>query len=174
LAFDWIGRLSRISAWHVLVWFVCAGAFAQQSFQVENAASLLAGDIAAGSLVRLQLIFQGGGIEPIDPSTVSAQLLPMGFQDPLPLSVLRVSDATSVVVLIPRETPLGPASITLNYNGQTSAPQNVNIIATSFGLYSAGFGETALAQNVTSTGSQLNNLTHPARPGDFVTLWGTG
>jgi hypothetical protein len=27
-------------------------------------------------------------------------------------------------------------------------------------LYSAGFGETALAQNVTSTGTQLNNLTH--------------
>jgi hypothetical protein len=64
LAFDWIGRLSRIGASRVLVWFVCAGAFAQQSLQVENAASLLTGDIAAGSLVRLQLVFQSGGIEP--------------------------------------------------------------------------------------------------------------
>jgi len=158
----------------VLVWFVCASAFAQQSLQVENAASLLTGDIAAGSLVTLQLIYQDGPITPIDPVTVSAQLLPMGFQDPLPLSVLKVSDATSVVVLIPRETPLGPASITLNYNGQTSVPQNVNIVATSFGLYSAGYAGPALAENVTSNGLQLNNLTHPARTGDFVTLWGTG
>jgi uncharacterized protein (TIGR03437 family) len=141
---------------------------------VENAASLLTGDIAAGSIVRLQLVFQGGGIEPIDPSTVSAQLLPMGLHDPLPLPILEVRDALSVLVLIPRGAPLGPASITLNYNGQSSASQNVNMVATSFGLYSAGFGGTALAQNVSSTGTQLNNLTHPARPGDFVTLWGTG
>ena len=166
--------MSRISAWRVLVWFVCAGAFAQQSLQVENAASLLTGDIAEGSLVKLQLIIQSGPVTPIDPATVSAQLLPVGFHDPLPLPILEIPDALSVLALIPRGAPLGPAGITLNYNGRASAAQNVNIVATSFGLYSAGFGETALAQNVTSTGSQLNNLTHPARPGDFVTLWGTG
>jgi uncharacterized protein (TIGR03437 family) len=173
LALDWIGRLSRISA-SLVLWFVCAGAFAQQSLQVENAASLLTGDIAAGSLVRLQLVFQGGGIEPIDPSTVSAQLLPMDFHDPLPLPILEIPDALSVLVLIPRGAPLGTASITLNYNGQTSAPQNVNIVATSFGLYSASYGGPAMAENITSNGLQLNNLTHPARTGDFVTLWGTG
>jgi uncharacterized protein (TIGR03437 family) len=174
LAFDWIGRLSRISAWRVLVWFVCAGAFAQQSLQVENAASLLTGDIAAGSLATLQLIYQGGPITPIDPSTVSAHLLPMGLNDPLPLPILEVRDALSVLALIPRGVPLGPASITLDYNGQTSAPQNVNIVATSFGLYSASYAGPALAENITSNGLQLNNLTHPARTGDFVTLWGTG
>ena len=156
----------------VLVWVVCGAAFAQQLLQVENAASLLTGDIAAGSLTRLQLIYQGGPVTPIDPATVSAQLLPMGFQDPLSLSILEVSDATSVLVLIPSATPLGPVSITLNYNGQ-SATQNVYIVATSFGLYSAG-GEAALAQNITGNGLQLNNLTHPAHAQDFVTLWGTG
>jgi hypothetical protein len=129
LEFDWIGRLSRISVSHlpVLVWFACASVFAQQSLQVENAASLLTGDIAAGSLATLQLIYQGGPITPIDPATVSAQLLPMGFQYPLPLPILEVRDALSVLVLIPRGAALGPASITLNYNGQTSASQNVNI-----------------------------------------------
>jgi uncharacterized protein (TIGR03437 family) len=148
--------------------------FAQQSLQVENAASLLTGDIAAGSLATLQLIYQGGPITPIDPATVSAQLLPMGFQYPLPLPILEVRDALSVLVLIPRGAALGPASITLNYNGQTSASQNVNIVATSFGLYSASYAGPALAENVTSNGLQLNNLTDPARTGDFVTLWGTG
>lgn len=160
------------SAARVLVWLVCGCAFAQQQLQVENAASLLTGDIAAGSLVKLQLIIQGGGITPIDPASVSAQLLPVGFQVPLPLSILEVLDATSVLVLIPSTTPLGPASVTLNYNSQT-ATQIVNIVATSFGVYSAG-GEAALAQNITSNGIQLNNLTHPAHPQDFVTLWGTG
>jgi uncharacterized protein (TIGR03437 family) len=160
------------SAARVLVTLVCGCAFAQQQLQVENAASLLTGDIAAGSLVKLQLIIQGGPITPIDPATVSAQLLPMGLQDPLALSILEVMDATSVLVLIPSTTPVGPASVTLNYNSQT-ATQIVNIVATSFGLYSAG-GETALAQNITSNGIQLNNLTHPAHPQDFVTLWGTG
>jgi uncharacterized protein (TIGR03437 family) len=160
------------SAARVLVMLVCGCAFAQQQLQVENAASLLTGDIAAGSLVKLQLIIQGGPITPIDPATVSAQLLHMGLQDPLALSIPEVMDATSVLVLIPSTTPLGPASVTLNYNGQT-ATQIVNIVATSFGLYSAG-GEAALAQNITSNGLQLNNLTHPAHPQDFVTLWGTG
>ncbi len=160
------------AAAEVLILLVCGGAFGQQQLQVENAASLLTGDVAAGSLVKLQLIYQGGPVTPIDPPTVSAQLLAVGFQDPLSLSILEVSDATSVLVLIPTAAPLGPVSITLNYNGQ-SATQNVNIVATNFGLYSAG-GETALAQNVTSNGLQLNNLTHPARPQDFVTLWGTG
>ncbi|HWY49215.1 MAG TPA: hypothetical protein VNX70_17640 [Bryobacteraceae bacterium] len=157
----------------VLVWVVCGAASAQQLLQVENAASLLTGDVAAGSLVKLQLIYQGGPVTPIDPATVSAQLLPMGSQDPLPLSRLEVLDATSVLVLIPSATPLGPVSIALNYNGQ-SVTQNVTIVATSFGLYSAGLGEAALAQNITSNGLQLNNLTHPAHPQDFVTLWGTG
>jgi uncharacterized protein (TIGR03437 family) len=153
-------------------WLVCVCAFAQQQLQVENAASLLGGDIAAGSLVKLQLIIQGGPVTPIDSASVSAQLLPVGFQNPMSLAVLQVLDATSVLVLIPSATPVGPATITLNYNGQTAA-QSVNIVATSFGLYSAG-GEVALAQNITSDGVQLNNLTHPARPHDFVTLWGTG
>jgi uncharacterized protein (TIGR03437 family) len=155
-------------------WFVCVCAFAQQQLQVENAASLLTGDIAAGSLVKLQLIYQGGPITPIDPTSVSAQLLPMGFQDPLPLSILEVLDATSVLVLIPSVAPIRPASMTLSYNGQNSTAPPVNIVATSFGLYSVGSGQAALAQNVTAAGLQLNNLTHPAHPLDFVTLWGTG
>ena len=162
------------SAARVLTLLFCGCTFAQQQLQVENAASLLTGDIAAGSLVKLQLIYQGGPITPIDPSSVSAQLLPVGSQDPLALSVLEVLDATSVLVLIPSATPVGPAIITLSFNGQNSAAQNVNIVATSFGLYSAGFGEAALAQNIKSNGIQLNNLTHPAHPQDFVTLWGTG
>jgi hypothetical protein len=97
----------------------------------------------------------------------------MGLPDPLPLSAPKVLDATSALVLIPSATPIGPASITLSYNGQSST-QNVNIVAMSFGLYSAGTGEAALAQNITSNGLQLNNLTHPAHAQDFVTLWGTG
>jgi uncharacterized protein (TIGR03437 family) len=161
------------SAARVLVLLVCDCAFAQQQLQVENAATLLTGDIAAGSLVELQLIAGSGPIMSIDPLTVSAQLLPAGFQDPLSLPILEVLDATSVLVLIPSDTPFGTGSIMLSYNGQNSAARSVNIVATSFGLYSAG-GEAALAQNITSAGIQLNNLTHPARPDDFVTLWGTG
>jgi len=164
----------RISLARVLVWFVCGCACGQQLLQVENAASLRTGDIAAGSLVQLDLFPQGGGpVAPLDPATVSAKLLPMGFHDPLPLPIREILDPLSVLVLIPRDTPVGNAGVTLNYNGQT-ASQNVNIVATSFGLYSAGFGGAAVAQNVTAHGLQPNNLTHPAHPQDFVTLWGTG
>jgi len=154
------------------VWFVCAGAFAQPALQVENAASFVSGDIAAGSLARLQLIFPGGPVTPIDPATVSARLLTKYFNDPVPIR--QILDPSSVLVLIPRDGPLGQDSVTLSYNPQNSVTQSVNIVATSFGLHSAGFGEAALAQNISSNGPQLNNLTHPARPQDFVTLWGTG
>ena len=139
---------------------------------MENAASLLRGDVAAGSLARLQLIVQNGPIVPIDPATVAVQILPIGLSAPSSLPVQQLPDSFSVVVLIPSGTPLGPAGITLSYNGQ-STTANVNIVATSFGLYSAG-GQTALAQNLTQDGVQLNNLTHPAHPLDYVTLWGTG
>jgi uncharacterized protein (TIGR03437 family) len=167
-------RRGHFSIWLVSAFLICNCAFAQQLLQVENAASLLTGDIAVGSLARLQLIYQGGPITPIDPATVSAQLLPMGFQDPLTLSILKVSGATSVLALIPSDTPLGPASITLSYNGQNSAAQTVNIVATRFGLYSTSYAGPALAQNITGSGIQLNNLTHPAHPQDYITLWGTG
>jgi uncharacterized protein (TIGR03437 family) len=158
----------------VVVWFFCGGAFAQQALQVENAANLLPGPIAAGSLVRLLLIYQGGPITPIAPASVSAQLLPVAVHDPLPLSIRGVPDASSVLVLIPGASPLGPATITLSYNGQNSDPQTVNIVATRFGLYSASYAGPALAQNITGNGLQLNNLTHPAHPQDYITLWGTG
>jgi uncharacterized protein (TIGR03437 family) len=120
------------------------------------------------------LIVQGGPITPIDPTTASAQLLAMGFHDPLPLPIQELLDPWSVLVLIPPETPLGQAGIRLNYNGQSSTTASVNVVATNFGLYSAGSGGTALAQNIANGGWQLNNLTHPAHPHDYVTLWGSG
>ena len=144
-----------------LIPLLCCSALGQQ-LQVENAASLRVGDIAVGSLAKLQLIYQGGAITPIDPPTVSVQFQPAAPGLTLRLQVLEVPDALSVLTLIPAEAPLGPGIVTLNYNGQSSSA-SVNIVSTSFGLYS-GTGEMALAQNITTNGIQLNNLTHPAHP----------
>jgi uncharacterized protein (TIGR03437 family) len=154
-----------------LVSLICGCAVAQQ-LQVENGASLLTGDIAAGSIAKLELTYAGGPITPIEPMTVSAHLLSVGATEPVTLQVIEVADAVSVLVLIPAGAQLGASVVTLNYNGQSAMAQ-VNIVAISFGLYSAA-GSMALAQNVTNNGIQLNNLTHPAHPQDYVTLWGTG
>lgn len=141
-------------------------AFAQQAIIVSNAASQNFGSappssIAPGSLVTIALNIQGGPITPIDASTVSIQLQPAGS-----VKILGTSGPIGVLGLLSDDAPLGPATLTLSFNQQTSAPVNINIVPVSFGLFTRNNGiGPVMAQNT---------LTHSPKPGDFVTIWGTG
>lgn len=144
--------------------FLAAAAFAQQPIRVTNAASAgfgpAAPSVAPGSLIRVDLV-PSGTVVPIDPRSVTIEIQPAGSA-----TVVEPSDPLGVIALLSSDTPPGPAMLSMNFNGQTSAPASIEIVPTSFGLFTRGNGIGPVLAS--------NSLTRPAQPGDVVTLWGTG
>jgi len=98
--------------------------------------------------------------------------------------------ATQVAGLLPSSITPGTYSVTVTYNSLTSAPQNVTVVARSFGIATSNSAGTGTAQatignvngglsltrftsSATSFGGYNWTLT-PAHPGDAIVLWGTG
>lgn len=84
--------------------------------------------------------------------------------------------AAQINALLPSNTPLGRVVVRVTYNGQTSNAGYIDVAATSFGAYSiyAGAGP-GIFQNFNAADNQpVNTLIEAAKPGQFVTLWGTG
>jgi uncharacterized protein (TIGR03437 family) len=98
--------------------------------------------------------------------------------------------AGQVAGLLPSSVAPGTYSMRIVYNGLTSAPQTVTVVARSFGIATANKSGSGTAQatigNVNggvsltrfTTGSVafdgLNWTLTPAHPGDTLVLWGTG
>ena len=98
--------------------------------------------------------------------------------------------AGQVAGLLPSSIAPGEYAVRVIYNGQPSPPQNVTVVARSFGIATANSAGTGTAQatigNVNggvslvrlTTGSlDFGGLTwtlSPAHPGDTLVLWGTG
>jgi uncharacterized protein (TIGR03437 family) len=97
---------------------------------------------------------------------------------------------TQVAALLPSSITPGTYAARVTYNGLTSSPQNVSVVARSFGIAtvnSAGSGTSqATIGNInggvsltrfTSGSVAFNGLTwtlSPAHPGDSLVFWGTG
>ena len=81
--------------------------------------------------------------------------------------------AGQIAGILPSATPVGNATITVAYNGQTSAAAQVKVVKTAFGILTlngAGSGSAAAFD----THSNYLGATNAANPGEVVTLWGTG
>ena len=119
-----------------------------------------------------------GPLPTIDPSTVSVSLQPLSSYSVVNLSVVSVGQPFGpVVALVPANTPLGGAMVTLSMSGSVYASSLVEVAASSFGLFTNGPNGTgpARALSVASNGAAVTNqLTHPALTHQYVTLWGTG
>ncbi len=138
-------------------------AFAQYPASVRNAAGFST-DVAPGSLAEIQLrpSDTSGGLPTLDPTATRVEL--NGVSIPV---VGRGSSPVAVLVAIPRDTKPGTAQLTLASGSVTSLPVSITIVPSNFGLFNQ-------AQNYTASGPELNQLTHAARPVQFVTIWGTG
>ena len=148
-----------------------AVAFAQQPIQisVRNAASLAGSPnpaIAIDSLIQVDLDFSNLPLQ-LDPSTLLLTMQP-ATGSPVALPIVSTSPF-GIEAYVPANLPLGKASVVLSFNGQQSAPASINLVASSFGLFPSS------AQNILPDGTvEPNQLTHPAHPGQYVTIWGTG
>jgi hypothetical protein len=84
-----------------------------------------------------------------------------------------------VIALLPRNIALGSAQLNLFFGGLKASAQ-ISVVPSSFGLFTQLFAQAyglgpALAQQVAGDHVLVKNeLTHPAKPGDYVVLWGTG
>jgi uncharacterized protein (TIGR03437 family) len=82
-----------------------------------------------------------------------------------------------VAAILPSNTPTGSAMLTLTYNGQTSAPVDIQVVPSSFGAFTqnqAGSGPAVIQNYVSATDLPVNTILTPAVPGQTEILWGTG
>ena len=87
------------------------------------------------------------------------------------------TSASQVAGILPSNVPVGDASVTLTYNGQTSAPVKVTVAKSGFGVFTlnqGGSGQAIAEVFTSSTDFTFNGLTKPAHPGDTIVIVGTG
>jgi uncharacterized protein (TIGR03437 family) len=81
-----------------------------------------------------------------------------------------------IAAILPSQTPVGPGQITVSYAGATSAPAPIQVVASSFGIFTlnqGGSGPAAVQDYISSTSFAVNTLTTPAKPGQTLVLYGT-
>jgi len=83
-----------------------------------------------------------------------------------------------VAAILPSNTPVGTASISVAYNGQTDpsgfSTTQVTVATSSVGIYtttSSGLGAGVFTNAIDGT---LKTLSDSAKPGELVFVWGTG
>jgi|SRR5579863_1835437 len=83
------------------------------------------------------------------------------------------TSAGQVAAILPSSTQTGSGTLTLTYNGETSASVPILVIKSSFGMFTLNQGGTGPAV-LTNASYKVNTLFASARPGDTMILWGTG
>jgi uncharacterized protein (TIGR03437 family) len=174
--------------WGIASLVVLAAAASQASarpsvsaFGIENAASdALIGwpnsSIAQGSILSIY----GSGLGPaaspalkyplqMTLAGVSVQIVSGGTTvNALPIFV----SSSQTNAILPENTPVGTAALTVSYGGQTSNSASFQVVAHSFGIFTIGSIPNG-AGIITGAGG-LYSVSAPARPGDAATIWGTG
>ena len=143
--------------------------FAAAQITVQNAANpRIQGTLVPGSLVIVSVTPVGGKLPVLEPSTT---FLRIGSEA---LPVIGTQGATATA-FVPPDIPLGPGTLVFTTATTASVLVDVNVVASDFALFTnlSGVGQ-AMAQNVALGSVGTNNLIHPAHPGDYVTLYGTG
>lgn len=86
---------------------------------------------------------------------------------------LYYTSPTQIDAILPSSTPAGTGTLTVTYNGQTSATASIVVAASAFGLDTLSGSGTGTIVATTGSGSVIEP-TSSANPGDTITLWGTG
>lgn len=89
---------------------------------------------------------------------------------------LYVSD-TQINAIMPSGAPTGAVSLRVTYNGQKSNPMTVVVAQSAPAVFSArgtGFGPGIFFNFVSQSNQPINSPTVAARPGQAITLYGTG
>ena len=153
---------------------------------VVNAASFMAPGLPGGAIARGSIFTIFG--RRLGPASSPALAFPL--QTTLGGVSIAITQGSTVVnaiplfvsagqvnAILPSNAPLGVVSLRLSFNNAASNPVPAQVVNSAFGVFTAtgsGMGP-AIAQNfITQAQQPINALTAPVRPGQVVTLWGTG
>jgi uncharacterized protein (TIGR03437 family) len=81
---------------------------------------------------------------------------------------------SQINAVLPSNTPTGTGTLAVTYNGTASATSPITVVASSFGTFAwdeAGSGPGIFTNAVSN---QLLTPFASVKPGDYVTIWGTG
>ena len=82
--------------------------------------------------------------------------------------------AGQINAILPNSTPVGLDNVTVSFNDVSSQPAPIQVVKSSFGIFTANFGSGPAAVIDLSTSDPIPSSTNPARPGDILELFGTG
>jgi uncharacterized protein (TIGR03437 family) len=141
---------------------------------------IASGAIAGGSLVSIRGWRLGPAAETTRAagSALSASLAGVGVkikQGPVEIDALpTMVSATEIQALFPDSLPPGDVEVRVVRNGMPSrTPARVRVVDSSFGAFSQN-GRGWGPGDIRNADGQLNSLDHAAKPGEMVTLRGTG
>jgi uncharacterized protein (TIGR03437 family) len=82
--------------------------------------------------------------------------------------------ATQINGVLPSTTPTGTGTLTVTYNGATSATFPITVVPSSFGTFA--WNEVGSGPGIFTNAVNYQLLTpfNTIKPGDYVTIWGTG
>ena len=81
--------------------------------------------------------------------------------------------STQIAAVLPANTPAGNGTLTVTYNGLTSAAFTIQVVQSALGLDTLSGLPSGLAVATDSSGNVFNYNTS-ASPGQGITLWGSG
>ena len=84
--------------------------------------------------------------------------------------------STQIAAVLPASTPIGTGTLTVTYNGLTSAAATIQVVQSALGLDTLSGMPSGLvvATDPLSPTGALFNYNASASPGQLVTLWGSG
>jgi uncharacterized protein (TIGR03437 family) len=149
---------------------------------VANAASYDAGVVSPGEMV---VIF-GTGLGPTELAGMalnSSGLVSTQYSSNAVISVqfngfaapLVYTSSTAIAVMVPYEITGSTAQVTVTYQGKTSTPAAVDVVASAPGIFTtdaSGTGQAVVVNNY-ETGI-LNSTTNPAGQGSTIIMYATG
>ncbi len=190
-----MGSLSKLS---VLLILSAAAVFAQPKIGgIVNSASFASAALdSSGNPIGNNNIAQGSifsvfgtGMGPAALITPSGLPLPTALPDANGTSItissggqtvqafMVYASANQLAAILPSNTPIGPATVTVTYNGQTSATAKLNVVKSLLGIYtqnSQGNGPAIAQIFRSSTDVSLMGLTNSSQSGNTLVLYGTG
>lgn len=181
--------MSRYLLHAVLLATACSTLFAQPVVNdggILNAASYMSSKLPSGAIAQGSIFVVFGAR--MGPSAIALA----GFPLPSTLAGTNVKVtsggqtldcplvytlAGQLAAILPSNTPVGNATLTVSFNGQSSAPRSFRVVASSFGTFSlnqGGSGPGVITNFESATSQPVNTALKAARPGQTLILYGTG
>jgi uncharacterized protein (TIGR03437 family) len=88
--------------------------------------------------------------------------------------IVLYTTATQVAAVLPSNTPPGAGTMVVTYNGQSSAPLDITVVAHAFGIFAVNQGGNGPGVFTDPFTNVANSLVTAANATNILDIWGTG